>query len=120
MAPVVASLALACMLIGANLSDFSDIFGSLFSVAFLVFVFGAAPAAFVAMLIYFVLRGRVRAAGLLCSVLGAVIGLTPLLVWGKDEFVHGMAIMPMIAGAIGGFAFWMVARQELNPPDASS
>lgn len=100
----------------ANQSDVdAGTVGGLFGATMLVFLFGAAPAAAViGMPLFFILRGRVRASALLCSLLGAAIGLGPLLVWSVRDFAIGMTSMTLIAGAFGGLTFWWIARRELN------
>jgi len=61
----------------------------------------------------------VRATAILCSAIGALLGNAPFLfwrLWGAEHLGLDLEVVAMsfVCGAIGGFAFWLVARRELD------
>jgi hypothetical protein len=113
------------ILSGTSRYDAIELFGGLSALLWLSMLLGAGPATvLVGLPIYFALRGRVRATLLLCCVIGAIVGVLPLLAWraiagdwaGAAFTWQDIVALasPATAGAAGGAAFWLIAHHELN------
>jgi len=92
----------------------------------LLVVFGALLGAYPATVViglpaYFLLRGRVPPTAFISIFVGVLVGAAPALFWNL-WFEKELVFLAAIAGAAGGFAFWLVAHREIeaDSPEAPS